>query len=105
MNVRQETENGGKKMTNREILKDIKGEYGYNKQQAISFIASRAQIVASLAGLTYCGLTTQKGILFMYGRNIGIGQAMVKSTFFSFETVLDTPSILINWKRELDKRD
>ncbi len=91
-------------MTNNEILADICATYGYKRVDGIAFIANRGRIAIDLAGLTYCGLTRKRGFVVMYSRNTGIGSALVKCADFSFETVLDMPSVLFNWKRELDAR-
>lgn len=89
-------------MENQEFLKEICGTYGYTRFDGMNFIANRARIAVELAGLSMMGMTKKRGIVVMYARNTGTGSAIVKCQDFSFETVLDSPSVLINWKRELD---
>ncbi len=95
-------------MTNAEMRKEIQGTYGINRFAADEFIATRAKIVAGIASpdAHYSGFTTKKGILFSHISSQGIvGECRVAHAWFSFETVLDQPSIVIAWAQLNDGKD
>lgn len=96
-------------MTNSEMRKELSKQFGVKGYAVDKLIAERAKAVAYLSSnLTYSGLTREKGVLFMHNMNGGvIGTARVSHIWFDFETVIDKPSVIMDWARnqtEIAKR-
>lgn len=88
-------------MTNSEMRKELSKQFSVKGYAVDELIADRAKAVAHLSSnLTYAGLTRRKGVLFMHAMNGGtIGTARVNHVWFDFETVIDRPSIVMEWAK------
>ena len=91
-------------MTNSEMLKEVRLAYKLNKFEAQDFLRKRCEVVAGLANITWSGFTTKKGVLFSHMRGGPDHSCRVAHAWFDFETVLDTPTQVIDWAKRQDNR-
>jgi hypothetical protein len=93
----------------KDFLPNDKGTKMQKLYTASSQIFARAEIVAKLAGCTCGGLSEKKGVLFNiiagYKTPEGTSVATYRHAYFPYESVIDEPSRVISWAREMHEHN
>jgi len=88
---------------NLEFRREVAKEQGITLMQASCAIADRARKVAELARCEFGGLD-KRGCLFYLSFSQLPNQIYAPTELFSYETVYDEPSRVIQWTREQTER-